>query len=122
MKRRKRKKQHILVPIQPGKDSFAKTELIYYAKSPDYCYPDEKTGSVGTRGRWVFAKRVSDWWVFVECVSDRWVFVECVSDCWVFLKWVSDCWVFLKCVSDCWVFLKCASDCWVFLKCVSDRG
>ena len=56
VKRRKRKKQHILVPIQPGKDSFAKTELIYYAKSPDYCYPDEKTGSVGTRGRWVFVK------------------------------------------------------------------
>ncbi|KAL8585905.1 hypothetical protein ACOMHN_061066 [Nucella lapillus] len=51
VKRRKRKKQHVLVPIQPGKDSFAPDELIYYAKSPDYCYPDDKTGSVGTRGR-----------------------------------------------------------------------
>ena len=54
MKRRKRNKQHLLVPIQPGKDSFAQTELIYYAKSPDYCSPDDKTGSVGTRGRWVY--------------------------------------------------------------------
>ncbi|XP_076453529.1 protein Wnt-11b-2-like [Babylonia areolata] len=51
VKRRKRKKQYVLIPIQPGKDSFAEDELIYYAKSPDYCSPDPKTGSVGTRGR-----------------------------------------------------------------------
>ncbi|KAK7482701.1 hypothetical protein BaRGS_00025999, partial [Batillaria attramentaria] len=50
VKRRKRKKEHVLLPIQPGKGAFAEDELIYYAKSPDYCSPDEKTGSVGTRG------------------------------------------------------------------------
>ncbi|KAL8598832.1 hypothetical protein ACOMHN_015411 [Nucella lapillus] len=51
VKRRKRKKQYVLIPIQPGKEGFAEDELIYYAKSPDYCSPDPKTGSVGTRGR-----------------------------------------------------------------------
>lgn len=41
------------MPIQPGKRTFTEDELIYYAKSPDYCSPDDKTGSVGTRGRYV---------------------------------------------------------------------
>ncbi|PVD18820.1 hypothetical protein C0Q70_21373 [Pomacea canaliculata] len=51
VKRRKRRKEGVLVPIQPGKRTFTEDELIYYAKSPDYCSPDDKTGSVGTRGR-----------------------------------------------------------------------
>ena len=51
VKRRKKKKQYLLLPIEPGKNTFAEDELIYYAKSPDYCNPDPKTGSVGTRGR-----------------------------------------------------------------------
>lgn len=51
VKRRKRKKERVLVPIAPGQATFAEDELIYYVKSPDYCSPDEQTGSVGTRGR-----------------------------------------------------------------------
>ncbi|CAG5127970.1 unnamed protein product, partial [Candidula unifasciata] len=50
--RRKRvKKEKVLEPIHKGKPSFQSDEFVYYEKSPDYCSPDEKTGSVGTIGR-----------------------------------------------------------------------
>jgi hypothetical protein len=51
VKRKKRKKQRVLLPLQDEKKTLAKDELIYYVKSPDYCYEDEMTGSVGTKGR-----------------------------------------------------------------------
>ena len=41
----------ILVPKRRGRSQFRSDELVYYERSPDYCKPDAKTGSVGTEGR-----------------------------------------------------------------------
>ncbi|XP_074658095.1 protein Wnt-11b-2-like [Tubulanus polymorphus] len=49
--KRKVEKRKRLVPIDPDKMFFRVDEMIYYSKSPDYCSPDKKLGSVGTRGR-----------------------------------------------------------------------
>ncbi|XP_005093891.1 protein Wnt-11b-2 [Aplysia californica] len=51
VRRKRRKKMKVLIPIHKGRASFRDDELVYYEKSPDYCSPDSKTGSVGTRGR-----------------------------------------------------------------------
>ncbi|RUS84548.1 hypothetical protein EGW08_007717 [Elysia chlorotica] len=52
--KRKRKKSggsKSLVPKRPGRSQFRQDELVHYERSPDYCSPDDKTGSVGTEGR-----------------------------------------------------------------------
>lgn len=41
------------VPILPTIATISEDSLIYYSKSPDYCSPDVKTGSIGTQDRWV---------------------------------------------------------------------
>ncbi|XP_059143099.1 protein Wnt-11b-2-like [Physella acuta] len=56
VKRKRKKKEKVLVPVNNVKTSFKDDELVYYEKSPDYCSPDEKTGSVGTVGRYCEAK------------------------------------------------------------------
>jgi len=50
-RRNKADKEKVLVPIHKNRKSFRSDELVYYKKSPDYCSPDRKTGSVGTKGR-----------------------------------------------------------------------
>ncbi|XP_064615077.1 protein Wnt-11b-2-like [Liolophura sinensis] len=39
------------IPLNPQIRNIRGDELLYYTKSPDYCNPDKKTGSVGTTGR-----------------------------------------------------------------------
>ncbi|KAK6196325.1 hypothetical protein SNE40_001571 [Patella caerulea] len=51
VKRKRKKKQKVLVPIMANKKSIRSDELIYYTKSPDYCNPDSKSGSIGTQNR-----------------------------------------------------------------------
>ncbi|XP_033760370.1 protein Wnt-11b-2-like isoform X1 [Pecten maximus] len=51
VKRKRRKGVKIFLPLNPKISSITKDSLIYYTKSPDYCSPDPKTGSVGTAGR-----------------------------------------------------------------------
>ena len=46
-----KKRIRTLVPIYQNKKSFADDEMIYYTASPDYCYPDDASGSLGTYGR-----------------------------------------------------------------------
>ena len=49
--RKRRKKEKVLVPINVAKNGIRTDELVYYTKSPDYCSPDHKTGSIGTHNR-----------------------------------------------------------------------
>ena len=51
VKRRRRKQIKVFVPIHSSKDRILEDDLIIYTKSPDYCSPDRKTGSIGTHGR-----------------------------------------------------------------------
>lgn len=43
--------RRILVPTNKQLGMFRVDDLIYITKSPDYCLPDHKLGSFGTRGR-----------------------------------------------------------------------
>ena len=54
VKRRKRNNKKIFVPLNPKIQRVSGHVLVYYTKSPDYCSPDPKSGSVGTHGRLVF--------------------------------------------------------------------
>lgn len=40
-----------LVPVGPNQYYYNNDDLVYVTKSPDYCLRDDKTGSLGTRGR-----------------------------------------------------------------------
>jgi hypothetical protein len=51
VKRKRRKGVKVFLPIRDAMGSIREDELVYYQKSPDYCSPDSKTGSVGTHGR-----------------------------------------------------------------------
>ncbi|XP_067668624.1 protein Wnt-11b-2-like [Haliotis asinina] len=51
VRRKRKKKMKVLVPIRKNIRDIRDDQLIYYTKSPDYCSPDEKTGSIGTHGR-----------------------------------------------------------------------
>ncbi|GFO28188.1 protein wnt, partial [Plakobranchus ocellatus] len=51
VRRKRKKKIKMLVPKRRGRSQFRNDELVYYERSPDYCSPDVKTGSVGTKGR-----------------------------------------------------------------------
>lgn len=51
VKRKRKKRSKVLVPKRRGRSQFRNDELAYYERSPDYCSPDAKTGSVGTEGR-----------------------------------------------------------------------
>ncbi|XP_064639356.1 protein Wnt-11b-2-like isoform X2 [Lineus longissimus] len=49
--KRKVGKKKMLVPIDSQRILFRADEMIYYTKSPDYCSPEKKLGSIGTHGR-----------------------------------------------------------------------
>lgn len=51
VQRKKRKNKRLFVPLRSNVQSVSKESLIYFTKSPDYCSPDPKTGSVGTQER-----------------------------------------------------------------------
>lgn len=51
VKRKRKKGQHTFVPINKKVNSIPNDELVYIQKSPDYCAPDRKMGSIGTKGR-----------------------------------------------------------------------
>lgn len=51
VKRKRQKSQHYFVPINMKVDKIPNDELVYIQKSPDYCSPDRKMGSIGTQGR-----------------------------------------------------------------------
>ena len=40
-----------LIAIDKTLKKATKTDLVYFEPSPDYCYPDPATGSLGTAGR-----------------------------------------------------------------------
>lgn len=56
VQRKKRKNKRLFVPLRSNVQSVSKESLIYFTKSPDYCSPDPKTGSVGTQERYVNSK------------------------------------------------------------------
>lgn len=45
--------QLVLTPVSPARRSVTSTDLIYFTKSTDYCFPDKSTGSYGTKHRCV---------------------------------------------------------------------
>lgn len=53
VKRKRKDKIHAFVPTNSYKKikTIPQDELVYIAKSPDYCSVDRKMGSVGTKGR-----------------------------------------------------------------------
>lgn len=51
VKRKRKKGTHTFVPINKKVDSIPTDELVYIQKSPDYCSPDRKMGSIGTQER-----------------------------------------------------------------------
>ena len=53
VKRKRRKDAYSFKPINKNIDIVPADELVYIQKSPDYCSPDRKMGSIGTQGRYV---------------------------------------------------------------------
>lgn len=51
VKRKRKKGKHMFSPINKKVDKIPGEELVYIQKSPDYCSPDKKMGSIGTQGR-----------------------------------------------------------------------
>ena len=51
VKRKRRNSKKVFVSINPNRKTVTSDSLIYYTKSPDYCSPDPKTGSLGTEER-----------------------------------------------------------------------
>ena len=51
VKRKRRKNVYMFKPINKKLDIIPADELVYIQKSPDYCSPDKKMGSIGTKGR-----------------------------------------------------------------------
>lgn len=51
VKRKRRKNVYMFKAINKKIDIIPADELVYIQKSPDYCSPDKKMGSVGTKGR-----------------------------------------------------------------------
>ncbi|XP_022250690.1 protein Wnt-11b-2-like [Limulus polyphemus] len=47
----RRGEQQKLIPANGQMGMYGKTDLIFITKSPDYCLPNSKVGSLGTRGR-----------------------------------------------------------------------
>ena len=52
VKRKRRKDVYSFKPINKNIDIIPADELVYIQKSPDYCSPDRKMGSIGTQGRY----------------------------------------------------------------------
>ena len=51
VKRKRRKNVYMFKSINKKLDIIPADELVYIQKSPDYCSPDKKMGSIGTKGR-----------------------------------------------------------------------
>lgn len=53
VKRQRKKDKNVFIPVNNFKkiDIIPQDELVYIQKSPDYCSPDKKMGSIGTQGR-----------------------------------------------------------------------
>ncbi|KAL4220372.1 Protein Wnt-11 [Mactra antiquata] len=51
VKRKRKKGVSMFAPINKNVKSIPNDELVYIQKSPDYCSPDRKMGSIGTQGR-----------------------------------------------------------------------